>query len=289
MSVLKFTAGRKGGSGAHAGYITRNSACDSISFHNLEELETGDQSHNKVNAISYAYNREEEEQEINPNGRSHYKMVLSFDRKEETDKAKEMTHEFLDKNFENSRAIVSIHQDTPQTHAHIWIDARNMDDRKLHSPRNHINELSRSWQHQYDREYNTKYEKEFAEKREEMRQWREDKHKGIDRPKPERATMTTEKWREKDERDKGVIKTYGIDESRTGGDQRSFKVRESKSESADRAVSGSQRNIAKSEQLSNRATEQSNRTESATRELRDEFEQMAQKSRKIEDRGDNDR
>lgn len=241
MSVLKFKGHTKS-SGANVSYITRDSACDSISFHNLDDLEANDHYDNKVNALSYAYNREEEETE----GRTHYRVTLSWEGKEATDRARAMTHEFLGENFKDSRAIAAIHQDTDQTHAHIWVDARQLDERKLHSPKDHVNQLCKSWQEQYDREYDTARAPEFERKRAEMRQWREDKHNGIDRPKPERGGVTQQQWREKDERDRGV-KSNGIDESSTGRDQRPFAVRDSKAEQANRGIAGSQQQLEKSE------------------------------------------
>ncbi len=114
MSVMKFK-GHKTASGKNVDYIMRDSACNDVSFHNLKELESESQYENKVNARSYVYNREEEEK-----GRTHYRVTLSWDREEETEKAREMTHEFLQENFKDSRAVVAIHQDTEHTHAHVW-------------------------------------------------------------------------------------------------------------------------------------------------------------------------
>jgi hypothetical protein len=270
MSILKFKAGARGTSGKNASYITRESACESISFHNLEELETENQYENRVNALSYAHNREEEEIK----GRTHYRVVLSWEGKEETNRAKEMTHDFLQERFKDSRAIVAVHQDTDQTHAHVWIDARNIDDRKLHSPKNHLNELSQSWQKQYDREYNTNYEREFSAKREETRQYKEAKHKGLEAEAPSRAKMTSEKWREKDERDAGV-KTNGIDKEGVGRNQRFVTEREQISEKSERGIT--------------EATRQINRTESEARGLHQDVERLAGKSKEVKDRGELDR
>lgn len=277
MSILKFKAGRRGAGGKNAGYITRESACDSISFHNLDELEGENQYENRVNALSYAHNREEEEMFLSARGRTHYRMILSWEGKEETMRAKEMTHEFLKENFKDSRAVVAVHQDTEHTHAHVWIDARNLDDRKLHSPKNHLNELCRNWQEQYDREYGTDRAQEFSEKREETRLYKLAMHSGFEQPKPERAGMTAENYREKDLRDAGVkinevkidsakinqieiieeknsgvitdgseingVKSDEFEQSGFGGNQRRFETRDSKALQAERAVAGSERQL----------------------------------------------
>jgi hypothetical protein len=269
MSVVKFKAGRKGASGRNASYITRESACESISFHNLDELKAENQYENRVNALSYTHNREEEEIGQSARGRTHYRVVLSWEGKEDTERADEMTHEFLQENFKESRAIVAIHQDTAHTHAHIWIDARNTNDRKLHSPKNHINELSRSWQKQYDREYKTNYEKEYAAKREKTRQYKEAMHKGKSIEKPNRAEMNSEKWRAKDERDAG-IKTNGINKEGVGRNQRFIAERERISKESERGLT--------------KATGQINRTESEARGLHQDAEKLAGKSKIISNR-----
>ena len=266
MSITRFTVGRRGASGKHAGYITRESACDSISFQNLDELQGENQFESKTNAISYAYAREDCEEK----GRTHYRLMLSWDRKEETDRAREQTHEYLEKNFKDSRAIVTIHQDTEHTHAHVWIDARQNDERKLHIQTKDYKRLDERWTQQYDRNYQTDYAKDYAAKKELTRQ-----------NAREPARPTGEFFREKDVRDKGVER---IDESRVRGNQRPFAVRDSNIEEAERTVNRSQQQLEKSERNSNRATEQAHGTESAARNLRQEFERVAKEPSKVKDR-----
>lgn len=291
MSILKFK-GHSKASGKNVGYITRETACDSVSFHNLKELETGDRYDNKVNALSYAYNREEEETQ-----RTHYRVTLSWEGKEETEKAKEMTHEFLQKEFPNARAVVAVHQDTDQTHSHVWIEARQLDDKKIHSPKNHINQICKSWQTQYDREYQTERAKEYEQKREESRQHREDKHNGRESVAPDRAGMRAQDYRNKDLRDAGV-KENEFEQSATGGNQRPFAVRDSAVKEADRAVTGSQqqieeskRNSDESKQRFERAIESLDRAQSSVRQLRDEADRMVEieKRQQIEKDRENER
>jgi hypothetical protein len=143
-------------SSANVHYITRDSACESISFHNLDELRDDDRTQAKSNAINFAEQREiEEEARIigNERGtpRNHNRMILSFDRKEETDVAREEAHKFLDKNFSNQKAIVSIHQDQDKTHVHIWFDIRDVET---------------------DRKYGTEYEREYTTKKRETFEWK---------------------------------------------------------------------------------------------------------------------
>ncbi len=272
MSVMKFK-GHSARSGRNADYIMRDSACEDVSFHNLEELEAESQYENKINARSYAYNREDEEK-----GRTHYRVTLSFEGKEETEKAREMAHEHLKENFPDARAIVAVHQDTEQTHAHVWIDARQTNDRKIHSPKNHSSELSHSWQKQCDREYGTDRAHEFAEKRAETQQWKKDyaiaKEKGLPLPqKPERAPrMTPQDYREKDQRDKEV---KNIDQERTGSNQRPFEVRNTNSNEAEQTINRSHQQLEQGERAINRVEQESSGTIRETQELRSSIEEYS--------------
>jgi hypothetical protein len=280
MSILKFTTGRKGASGKNAGYITRESACDAISFHNLDELEGKTQYESRVNAVSYAHNREEEETEINGRGRTHYRAILSWEGKEETERAREMTHEYLNKNFEGSRAIVAIHQDTEHTHAHVWIDARQLDDKKLHISKRDFEQIRDDWTRQYDRTYNTEFEKEYQAKYEQTKNWnREQAEKGKEigkqpRPesKPERAEMTTEQWREKDERDKGV-KT--IDKEGFRGNQRPLEVRNSSVKEAEQTIDRSREQLEQGERAIGRVEQTASGAIRETKELRRSVEEYS--------------
>lgn len=292
MSIAKWTNGRRGASGKHASYITRESACDSISFHNLDELRGETDLEARTNAISYAYARED----IEAKGRTHYRLILSWDIKEDTERAREMTHEYLQENFKDSRAIATIHQDTEHTHAHIWIDARQIDERKLHVSKKDFEQIRDNWTRQYDREYSTSFEKEYQAKYEQTREWKQERAKSGERKgkqtrpldKPDRAEdrYNDRFFREKEARDKGVERD---DESRFGGNQRPFKVRASHVEKSEREVNNAQQQLEKSERNLSRATGQAHETESAARELRQEFERVAKERGTIRDREDFER
>jgi hypothetical protein len=163
-------------------YITRDSACESISFHNLDELRDDDRIQAKSNAINFAEQREiEEEARIigNERGtpRNHNRMILSFDRKEETEIAKEEAHKFLDKNFPNQKAIVSVHQDQDRSHLHIWFDCRDVDtDRKTQIQPKDFYTLDEKWAKQYDERYGTEYEREYTTKKRETFEWKREQY-----------------------------------------------------------------------------------------------------------------
>jgi hypothetical protein len=289
MSIAKFTVGRRGASGRHASYITRESACRSISFYNLDELHGENDFEKRVNAISHAYAREDIETAKSERGRTHYRMILSWDRKEETDIAKEQAHKFLKENFDKGRGFVAVHQDTEHTHAHIWLDARTNDGRKLHIGKSVYRQLDESWVKQYDRNYQTEYAKEYQAKKQQTRQWkrelveqraeRRDGKQERPQDKPERHTdkLKNEFWREKEIRDSGVVK--GNDENGIRGNQQSFTVRSGRSETGEREINNSQQQLAKSERAVSRATEQTHRTESEARGLHQAVARVAQTER----------
>lgn len=293
MSIAKFTVGRRGASGRHASYITRESACRSISFYNLDELHSENDYENRVNAISHAYAREDIETAKEGRGRTHYRIILSWDRREETDRAKEQAHEFLKENFDKGRGFIAVHQDTEHTHAHVWLDARTNDGRKLHISKGVYRQLDESWARLYDRNYQTEYAKEYKQKKEQTRAWKrsrvQEQHHGQseratgkqERPpdKPERYqdNLKNNFWREKDQTDKGVIRRG--DENGIRGNQQSFTVRNGRSETGERELNRSQQQLTKSEQAVSRATEQTHRTESEARGLHQAVARVAQTER----------
>ena len=288
MSIAKFTVGRRGASGRHASYITRESACRSISFYNLDELRGENEYEMRINAISHAYAREDIETAKSERGRTHYRIILSWDRKEETDRAKEQAHEFLKENFDKGRGFVAVHQDTEHTHAHVWLDARTNDGRKLHISKGVYRQLDESWAKQYDRHYQTEYAKEYKEKKEQPRQWKRNRvqeqqratgkqERPPDKPERYQDNLKNDFWREKDQIDKGVIRSS--DENGIRGNQQSFTVRSGRTETGERELNNSQQQLTKSERAVSRATEQTHRTESEARGLHQAVARVAERGR----------
>jgi hypothetical protein len=297
MSILKFSGtANPAASTANVKYITRERACDDLSFYNLPELET------RADAIAYAERRAEEESERPGRGggvqRNHHRMVLSFDRTETTDAAREQAHEFMRENFPNARAVVSIHQDKPgQTHAHIWIDARGTDDRKLRLDKATYKSLDERWARQYDRTYGTDYEREYQQKKAETREWKRDRVAGINRPKPTRARdgMTSDRWREKDIRDLGVERnepnkrTDNRDQRFVAAGQRDAAVSVERNRTADRAIDSSVETIERTEQGISSLERAADETVRATEKLHSEFERLGERERDIDRDRDSNR
>jgi hypothetical protein len=218
MSILKFNGkANPNASAENVKYITREKACADISFYNLGELKADSLTEARSNAIAYAETRKdiESRQPPPPRGiaRNHHRMVLSFDRNETTENARDQAQQFLKENFTDARAIVSVHQDKKEmTHCHVWLDCRTQKlnkrgiEKKLQLDKAIYKTLDERWARQYDRQYDTDYEREYKEKKAETREWKRDRVAGVDRTKPARARdgMTADKYREKDLRDSGV-------------------------------------------------------------------------------------
>ncbi len=220
MSVAKLTVGRSGAGGANAEYITRENAAEKISFFNLNLLEADDLSEARTNAIAYAHTREDSELAKNKNGRTHYRLLLSWDRKESSEKVSEEAEKFLDKNLPEARAIIAVHQDTDHSHVHIWIDARQRDEKKVHLSKKEFQTFDERWAEQFDVAYGTTYATEYKDKKAETRKWKKKAAikkleiyiSGIGQikvgipPKPERAAdkFDHKYWREKE------IENFGV-------------------------------------------------------------------------------
>lgn len=180
----------------------------------------------KVNAVAFAEARLIDEKtrpkKSKEDTKTHYRLTLSWDRRETAEKVKEMSLKFLKENFPKARAIVAIHENTDHIHSHIWIDARQIDDKKVSLHPTHFKALDESFARIYDEEYGTNFLEEHREKKAETKFWKELKKLGIDVVKPARGgdKIDTDFYRQKDERDAGLANEY--EERRVTEHQRNF-------------------------------------------------------------------
>lgn len=195
MSFASFGTG-----GASVDYITREKAAEQISFVNLPELQAETKSEQRANAIAYAELRIGIEKSKRKNARTNYKLLLSWGRKEAAEVADKMATDFLEKNFPTARAIIAVHQDTDNTHAHIWIDARGSDEKKLRFKKNEYQTIDERWHQAFDREYGTNYFAELKAKKIETAAFKRARAQGITAVKPIRAgdKFSNEYWRNKE-------------------------------------------------------------------------------------------
>lgn len=220
-----FKPGRAGASAANARYISRPSAVldgeRGIYEHNLPSHLRGENpAETRTNLVEYARQREEDERAKPVRGggeaRTHYRAQLSFEGKIDSEQAREMAGEYMRENFPNARGFAAIHQDTEHTHAHIWVDARQIDGKKLNIPTAQYKRLDESWARTYGREFGREKEQEHLRKKEQTREYKRAYARG-EQPerRPERSDrrMTRDDYRE---RERG---NYGTHEARARGDQ----------------------------------------------------------------------
>jgi hypothetical protein len=201
-------------------YITRESALDgqkSLFLHNIEHLRGFDTRETKTNLTAYAETRLIEEKHAPRGGagktRTHYRLLVSFDRKEKTEKAREMTADFLKENFAKARAVAAVHQDTEHTHVHVWIDARQTDGKKIELNNRQFKTIDERWAKIYGREYGVEYEQQHILKKIETREYKRAKAQGKDVDKP----IRDKKRHDFNERE---YKNYGIEQRAVDRDQR---------------------------------------------------------------------
>ena len=279
-TALRFTIGGQGKSAAHMQYISRSSAVldreDGLLMHNMPGHFSGasDYRELKERLVSYAWAREEDEIARHKSAgasRTHYRCMVSFERNVETEKAKELTKEWLEKSFPQGRACAFVHRDTKHTHVHMWIDARQTDDRKINLKGQHYRTLDEKWNKIYAREMG-RDEREHLEKKREHAIDRAARARKEEREAPARAPRPGRKqYRAREERN------YGrelIEQERIRGNQRRITRVIAREDSRTESIgSGKQRD--------NREADKGGREGG---EIGEREERLAEVSKAIEDR-----
>lgn len=243
--MCKVSVGRSGGASNNALYITRENAVKDkeqgvLMRHMKEEIEGQNFAELRTNVSSYFWAREEVEIKTAPKNligkknidlsaremvsegvvkerkiRTNYRAILSFEREVETDKAKAMVNEWLSRTpFKNAPAIAALHRDTAHPHAHVLIDARRVDGKKVDLSPRQYRSLDEVWNKIYCREFGLDEQKHLA-KKSEMREYKhavvQAKQKG--EPLPERPTRAPFPMREVfDKRDERISQTIAQDD-----------------------------------------------------------------------------
>lgn len=208
--------------------------------------------------------------------RTHYRLIASWEGKEKSKKAIEAVKVYLREQFPKAKAIIAIHQDTEDTHAHVWIDARQNDGKKIHLKEDKFESLDEKWTEQYDRTYGTNFapaykalKVETKEWKKEIYEWRKAKRENVEgaelKPepiKPQRAAdrFTTEYWRKKEVEEITKVKTIGVkkNEEINSGTNHSDAQRTSGFASRTSESAGERIEINKREHFSSQGAEQAN-------------------------------
>ena len=219
-----FTTGTLGAAAANCQYITREPATrgdpKNVHLHNYPEYIRGD-TYDELRQNIIEYNRQMEQDELNRarrgggETRTHYRIKLSFEEKVDTDKAREMAARYVRESFPKARAVVAVHQDTQHTHAHINVQARDIDGKKINLNRADYTHLDERWGSIYAHEFGDAKLQEHLAKKGETRSYKQAKARGESAERPARADrkMTRDDHRARE------MRNYG-DEAGTGRDQR---------------------------------------------------------------------
>jgi MobA/VirD2-like, nuclease domain len=133
-----------------------------------------------------------EDYEKRKGGRTHYRLILSFDVPATNHQIRDLTNNFLDQAFPKAIAFGAIHRDTEHPHVHLYLNSRQNDGRRIQLKNNEFKTIDEKWARIYtefagDRSAYVDY----LRKKEETKQWKiaaaEAYRKGESiPPKPER-------------------------------------------------------------------------------------------------------
>ncbi len=149
-----------------------------------------------------SYFQSMEDYEKRRGGRTHYRMILSFDVPATNQQIKDLTNNLLDQAFPKAIAFGAIHRDTEHPHVHLYLNSRQTDGRRIQLKNNEFKTIDEKWAKIYsefagDRSAYVAY----LRKKEETKQWKiaaaEAYRKGEPIPlKPERDNDRREKLSE---------------------------------------------------------------------------------------------
>jgi MobA/VirD2-like, nuclease domain len=149
-------------------------------------------------------------------GRTHYRVILSFDVPASNEQIQDLTNQFLRDTFPKAIGFAAIHRDTDHPHVHVYLHARQIDGRKIYLSRDAYRTIDENWARIYSKiAGDQSVFVQHLRKKEETRQWKlaaaEAYKKGEPiPPKPERDNDRRERLAEQrlsaqrsDARDRG--------------------------------------------------------------------------------------
>lgn len=135
-------------------------------------------------------------------GRTHYRVILSFDVPATNKQIKELTNKFLEQSFPKAPAFAAIHRDTEHPHVHLYVHSRQIDGKRVQLKDTEYRSLDEKWANIYaefagDRSAHL----EHLRKKQETLQWKRDAAEAYREgkpipPKPERDADRRERLAE---------------------------------------------------------------------------------------------
>src|SRR5262245_42242257 len=133
-----------------------------------------------------------EELEKARGGRTHYRLVLSFDVPATNSQIRELTNDFLGQTFPKAMAFAAIHRDTDHPHVHVYIHSRQIDGKRINLKSQDFRTIDEKWSKIYSEFSGDRgIHAEHMRKKEETREWKRAAAIAYQRgekipPKPER-------------------------------------------------------------------------------------------------------
>jgi hypothetical protein len=144
-----------------------------------------------------------EDYERRKGGRTHYRIILSFDVPATNEQIRDLTNKFLEQVFPKAIAFAAIHRDTEHSHVHLYLNSRQFDGKRIQLKNNEFKTIDEKWASVYSEFAGDKSVYiEYMRKKEETRVWKiaaaEAYRKGEPiPPKPERDNDRRERLAER--------------------------------------------------------------------------------------------
>src|SRR6185503_18367926 len=117
--------------------------------------------------------RSREEFERRKGGRTHYRVILSFDVPATNQQITELANNFLGQAFPKAIGFGAIHRDTEHPHAHIYLHSRQIDGKRIQLKNTDFRSIDEKWARIYaDFTGDRSLYIEHLRKKEETKQWK---------------------------------------------------------------------------------------------------------------------
>jgi hypothetical protein len=143
-----------------------------------------------------------EDYERRKGGRTHYRIILSFDVPATNQQIRDLANNFLEQAFPKAIAFGAIHRDTDHPHAHLYLNSRQSDGRRIQLKNSEFKTIDEKWSKIYtDFAGDKSAHVEYLRKKEETKQWKIAAAEAYRRgepipPKPERDNDRRERLAE---------------------------------------------------------------------------------------------
>src|SRR5215510_146888 len=143
-----------------------------------------------------------EDYERRKGGRTHYRIILSFDVPASNEQIRDLTNRFLQQAFPKSIAFGAIHRDTEHPHVHLYLNSRQIDGKRIQLKNNEFKTIDEKWAAIYAQFAGDKsVYLDYIRKKEETKQWKKAAAEAYRKgepipPKPERDSDRRERLSE---------------------------------------------------------------------------------------------